>query len=271
MIDRLRISGIAAILAVAAFGISACDNTAADAGDDTSVVRGAIDACVSAAPVVIETREETPGPVAPGISKIYFVTVRNADSATCGPATVTFSPDSFHFFSVTAQPNNVGGVAPGATVQFRVTVTSDPSVGATTTVVGFTIIKSSSTNTATARGSVTYVTTFDNPTGCNRHRDPAPVPQGTVVTYKVTVRNVDNSQCGLDTFTLTPTPPNRFENVTTDGPFGIAPQGSATFTFTVQAVALPPGSPLTQCFTVSGAHHTTADLTATDCVRYRTR
>src|SRR5262249_34930129 len=151
---------------------------------------------------------------------------------------------------------------------------SDPSVGATSTVIGFTVIKSSSTNTSTARGSVTYVTTFDNPTGCNRqrpaiavdNRDPAPVPQGTVVTYKVTVRHVDNRQRGLDTFTLTPAPASRFVTVTTDGPFGITPQGSATFTLTVQAVAVPPGSPLTQCFTVSGAHH--GDLTATDCVRY---
>jgi len=278
MIENLRASAIAATLSVAAIGISACGNTGPEGGDDISVVRGALDACVSAAPVVVETREETPGPVAPGISKVYFVTVRNADSATCGPATVTFTPDSFHFFSVTVQPNNVGGVAPGSTVQFRVVVTSDPSVGAATTVIGFTIIKSSSA-TATTRGSVTYVTTFDNPTGCNRqrpaiavdNRDPAPVPQGTVVPYKVTVRNVDNSQCGQDTFTLTPAPPARFETVTTDGPFCIVPQGSATFTLTVQAVAVPPGSPLTQCFTVGGAHHTTADLTATDCVRYRTQ
>ena len=262
----------------AALGLGACGNDNSGGGDDVAVVRSALDPCVPGTPVIVETREETPGPVAPGISKVYFIVVRNTDSATCGPASVTFTPDSFHFFSTVVQPNTAGGVGPGATVQFRLTVTSDPSVGAATTVIGFTIIKNSSA-TATTRGSVNYVTTFDNPTGCNRqrlaiavdNRDPPPVPQGTVVTYKVTVRNVDNRECGLDTFTLTPAPPSRFENVTTDGPFGIFPQGSATFTLTVQAVAVPPGSPLTQCFTVSGAHHATADLTATDCVHYRTQ
>jgi hypothetical protein len=277
---KLRVSAIAPFAAIAlSLSLGACANDASSGGgDDITVVRGALDPCIPGTPVIVSTTEETPGPVAPGISKVYFVVVRNTDSATCGPATVTFTPDSFHLFSTVVQPNSVGGVGPGSTVQFRFTVTSDPSVGATTTVVGFTIIKNSSA-TATTRGSVTYVTTFDNPTGCNRqrpaiavdNRDPAPVPQGTVVTYKVTVRNVDNRECGLDTFTLTPDPPNRFETVTTDGPFGIVPQGSATFTLTVQAVAVPPGSPLTQCFTVSGAHHPAPNLTATDCVRYRTQ
>jgi len=263
----------------AALSLAACGtDNAGGAGEEIAVVRGALDACVPGTPVIVQTTEETPGPVAPGISKVYFVVVRNTDSATCAPASVTFTPDSFHLFSTVVQPTTVSGVGPGSTVQFRLVVTSDPSVGATTTVIGFTIIKNSSA-TATTRGSVTYVTTFDNPTGCNRqppaiavdNRDPAPVPQGTVVTYKVTVRNVDNAECGQDTFTLTPAPASRFVTLTTDGPFTIFPQGSATFTFTVQAVAVPPGSPLTQCFTISGAHHTTANLTATDCVRYRTQ
>jgi hypothetical protein len=274
---KIRIPAIIAfVVGTSTFG--GCGNENSSIDDDITVVRGALEPCVPGTPVIVETREETPGPVAPGISKVYFVVVRNTDSATCGPASVTFTPDSFHFFSTVVQPSTVGGVGPGSTVQFRLVVTSDPSVGATTTVIGFTIIKNSSA-TATTRGSVTYVTTFDNPNGCNRqrpaiavdNRDPAPVPQGTAVNYRVTVRNVDNRECGLDTFTLTPAPPVRFETVTTDGPFGIVPQGSATFTLTVQAVAVPPGSPLTQCFTVSGQHHTTADLTATDCVRYRTR
>ena len=277
MTKQLHAPAIITLLA-SALCAGACGNESPGAGDDISVVRSALDPCVPGTPVIVETREETPGPVAPGISKIYFVVVRNTDSATCGPASVTFTPDSFHFFSTVVQPNTVNGVGPGSTVQFRLTVTSDPGVGATTTEIGFTIIKTSSA-TATTRGSVTYVTTFDNPTGCNRqrpaiavdNRDPPPVPQGTVVTYKVTVRNVDNRECGQDTFTLTPAPPNRFENVTTDGPFVIFPQASATFTLTVQAVAVPPGSPLTQCFSVSGQHHATADLTATDCVRYRTQ
>jgi hypothetical protein len=277
MAKKLHAPAIITLLA-SALCAGACGNESPGAGDDISVVRSALDPCVPGTPVIVETREETPGPVAPGISKVYFVVVRNTDSATCGPASVTFTPDSFHFFSTVVQPSTVAGVGPGSTVQFRLTVTSDPGVGATTTEIGFTIIKNSSA-TATTRGSVTYVTTFDNPTGCNRqrpaiavdNRDPPPVPQGTVVTYKVTVRNVDNRECGQDTFTLTPAPPNRFENVTTDGPFVIFPQASATFTLTVQAVAVPPGSPLTQCFTVSGQHHATADLTATDCVRYRTQ
>jgi hypothetical protein len=87
----------------------------------------------------------------------------------------------------------------------------------------------------------------------------------------VTVRNVDNRECGQDVFRLVPDPPSRFETVTTDGPFLIFPQGSAVFTLTIQAVAVPPDQPLQQCFTVSGDHHATANLTSSACVRYRTQ
>jgi hypothetical protein len=268
-----------AVPVLVAFGLGACGNEQGTGSEEIGVVHSALDPCVPANPVVTEVKEETPGPVAPGISKIYFVTARNADSATCGPATVTFTPDSFHLFSIVAQPSSAGGVAPGATVQFRVTVTSDPSVAPGSTTIGFTIIKNAATSTTTVRGSLVYTTTFDNPTGCNRqrpaiavdNRNPPPVGQGVPVTYHVTVRNVDNGQCGQDVFSLAPTPPpNRFETFTTDGPFTIFPQGSAVFTVTIQAVAVPPSSPLTQCFTVSGTHHATSDLTASDCVTYTT-
>jgi len=153
---KIRIPAIIAfVVGTSTFG--GCGNENSSIDDDITVVRGALEPCVPGTPVIVETREETPGPVAPGISKVYFVVVRNTDSATCGPASVTFTPDSFHFFSTVVQPSTVGGVGPGSTVQFRLVVTSDPSVGATTTVIGFTIIKNSSA-TATTRGSVTYVT-----------------------------------------------------------------------------------------------------------------
>lgn len=276
--NGIRFWSVVTMVGAAAW-LAGCADTAPPAADDDPVVvvRGALDPCVAAPPVVVETREEQPGPVAPGISKIYFVTVRNADSATCGPSTITFTPDQFHFFSIVPQPSTIGGVSPGATAQFRVVVTADASVPPSTTVLGYTLIKGPITTTA--RGSLTLTVTFDNPNGCNRQRlaiaidnpDPPPVPQGTVVPYHVTVRNVDNRECGQDVFRLVPDPPNRFETVTTDGPFLIFPQGSAVFTLTVQAVAVPPGQPLQQCFTVSGDHHATANLTSSACVRYRTQ
>ena len=49
--------------------------------------------CTLAAPVVTEVREENPGPVAAGVTKIYHVQVRNANSTGCAPATLTFIPD----------------------------------------------------------------------------------------------------------------------------------------------------------------------------------
>jgi hypothetical protein len=149
----------------------------------------------------------------------------------------------------------------------------------TTTVIGFTIIKSSWGGTNTTRGSITFTTTLDNPLGCNRqrpaiqvdNRDPAAVTPGTTVTYRATVRNVDNRECGQDVFTLAPNPaPPANETFTTDGPFTIVPQGSATFTVTIRAT-VPAGTTLQQCFDVTGQRHPAPNLSASDCVRYRTR
>jgi hypothetical protein len=238
-------------------------------------VQGALDACVPGAPVITSITEEQPGPVAPGISKVYFVQVRNGDSATCAPATITFVPDSFQFFSIVAQPSSIGGVAPGSTAQFRVTVTSDPSVAPGTTSIGFTVV--SLPGGTSTRGSLTYVVTLDNPTGCNRqppaisidNNQPPPVPPpGSPVTYRITIRNVDNAQCGPDTFQIVPFSLHLF-TTTVNGPFTIPPQGSATFTFTITPqVALASGFSLTEGFTVLGQRHL-GNLIVNGSVLYR--
>jgi hypothetical protein len=269
------------VVAASALSLVACGNVDGDGGNEAlSAVSSAVTACTVAAPVVTQVKEEQPGPVAPGTSKVYFVTASNADSTGCAPSTFSFVPDSFHLFSIVAQPNNVGGVSPGATVQFRVTVTSDPSVAPGTYAIGFTIVNNAGAAGSTSvRGSLTYVATFTNPTGCNRqpvqlaidNADPAAVAPGTTVTYHVTARNIDNPACGQDTFTLTPNPPPAGVTVATNGPFAIAAQsGSAVFTLTIHAVE-PAGSTLQECFTVAGAEHPAPSLDGTGCVRYRTR
>jgi hypothetical protein len=271
---RTKIEISTMMLLISSLGLGACTG----AGDDVGVVQSAVDQCVFGAPVVTQTTEETPGPVAPGISKVYFVTVQNTNSSACGPATLNFVPDSFHLFSIVAQPSSAGGVASGATTQFRVTVTSDPSVAVGSYAIGFTVV--SLPGGTSVRGSLTYVATLDNPTGCNRQRvaiaidnaQPPPLPPSVpnpVVTYHVTARNIDNPQCGSDTFHLSPCSLHFF-SVLTDGPFTIAPQGSATFTLTIQAADFfGSGTDVTECFDVFGDHHVTPDLRTTGNVRYR--
>src|SRR3982751_6033510 len=113
-------------MVASSFALGACGT---EADDPIITTRSAVGTCVFGAPVIVETREETPGPVAPGISKVYFVTARNTNSAACGPAQLFFTPDSFMFFRTEVQPTSVSGVGSGATAQFRLVVTSAPSVG----------------------------------------------------------------------------------------------------------------------------------------------
>src|SRR5262249_28548495 len=85
---------------------------------------------------------------------------------------------------------------------------------------------------------------------------PAAVPAGTQVNYRVTVRNVDNAECGLDTFTFVPSSSHFFSFGATNGPLLIAPSGSATFDVFVNSAVGPvmPGT-FTFPFTIVGAHH----------------
>jgi hypothetical protein len=253
-------------------GEQAVDDTGSGGG--VAVVQSALGPCVFGAPVVTATSEETPGGVAPGISKVYFVTVSNGNSAGCAPATLSFVPDSFHLFSIVAQPSSASGVSSGATVQYRVTVTSDPSVATGTYAIGFTVV--SLPGGTSTRGSLTYVATLDNPVGCNRqpaaiaidNDQPPPVPPpGSPVSYHITIRNVDNRACGPDSFTLDPFSLHLF-NVTVDGPFTIAPQASATFTLTISPAVAFTSVDLTEGFTVLGLRHL-GNLVVTGSVRYR--
>jgi hypothetical protein len=269
------------VLAVAAsfLGLGGCGTGETDdrgeASEALTTLQSAVDTCVFGAPVIVETREETPGPVAPGISKVYFVTVRNTNTAACGPAQLFFTPDSFMFFRTEVQPTSVSGVGSGATAQFRLVVTSDPSVGVGSTSIGFTVI---ATGGNFVRGAVTYTVSLDNPTGCNRQRvalsfnaNPPAVPPQTPVVYRVTARNVDNRECGPDTFFLSPFSLH-FVTVTTTGPFVIPPQGSATFDLTITPSDLfGPGSVITEQFTVSGQRHLPPNLSADGTVFYRVR
>jgi hypothetical protein len=266
-------SATLALLALC-LGLPACgDGTA---GQEVGSIQSALDQCVFGAPVVTETREETPGAVAPGISKIYFVTVRNGNSAGCGPATASFVADSFQFFSVVAQPSSIGGIASGATATFRVTVTSDPSVAVGTYNIGFTVV--SNPGGSSVRGSLTYQVTLDNPTGCNRQRvaisidnpAPPPVPPQTAVVYHITARNVDNRECGPDLIFLSAAS-FHFVSISSNGPFTIAPQRSAVFDLTIQASDLfGPGSVIDENFVVAGQQHG-GNLASTGTVRYRVR
>jgi len=262
-------------LLASSIGIGGCGQGETNEAGDTTTLQSAVDTCVFAAPTIVETREETPGPVAPGISKIYFVTARNNNSAACAPAQLFFTPDAFHFFSTSVQPNSASGVSSGATAQFRLVVTSDPSVPEGTTSIGFTITATGGTS---VRGAVNYTVSLTNPTGCNRQRvalsfdaNPPAVPPQTAVVYKVTARNVDNRECGPDTFFLSPFSLH-FVTVTTNGPFVIPPQGSATFDLTIQASDLfGPGSVISEQFTVSGQRHPPPNLSMDGTVFYRVR
>jgi hypothetical protein len=232
----MRFRNSLSVLALASLfgGLVGCGT--GDAEELESVSR-AVESCVVSSPQIVEIREERPGPVAAGITKVYHVTVRNTNSGACGPSTISFVPDAFMFFNIVAQPSSVGGVAPGATASFRVEVTSDASVAEGVYNLGFTVVSNPGGST---RGSLTYEVDFDNPTGCNRQApqfsvspaSPAPVPAGTTITYQVTIRNVDNRECGPDTFTLI-VDFFRFFSISTSGPVTIPAGGSGVITVTV--------------------------------------
>ena len=61
-------------------------------------------------------------------------------------------------------------------------------------------------------------------------------------------------------------------SVTTNGPFVIPPQGSATFDLTIQASDLfGPGAVITEEFTVFGQRHLPPNLSMNGTVVYRVR
>ena len=276
MRKRMKIYLSAPLVFASCLPFAACGGEAETEAAAVSVQRALV-ACTFGTPAVTEVREESPGPVAPGIAKIYFVTIRNGAGAGCDPATLIVVPDSFHLFNIVAQPGSAGGVAPGATATFRVTVTSDPSVAVGTYPLGFTAVADPGGNSA--RGSLVYQVSLDNPVGCNRQRpaiaidnpDPPAVPAQTAVVYHVTVRNVDNRECGPDTLHLSPFSLH-FVSVVASGPFNIAPQGSAVFDLTIQASDLfGPGSVITEPFDLLGDRHQGVDLRSTGTVTYRVR
>lgn len=259
-------------LLVCSLAFAACSGQGADENVATS--EKALETCTFQPPVITEIRAEQPGPVAAGVRKIYQVTVQSANSAACGPVTLTFTPDSFHLFTITPQPVSVAGVGANGTAVFRVEVTSDPSVAEGVYDLGFTIV--GTPGGETVRGSLSYEVNFDHPTGCSRQApqatvtptSPAPVPAGTAQTYQVTVRNIDNPECGTDTFSLIPDSFHLF-SVVSNGPLPVAPQGSATFTVTATSDASVPPGTVDLGFTIVGSHH--GSLTNRGSVRYSVR
>jgi hypothetical protein len=261
----------ATLLGSLVLAIAGCSDAATGERVDTAV--SALDSCIFGTPVITAATAENPGPVAAGIHKIYDVTVHSTDSLACAPATVTFVPDSFHLFTVSSQPTSQAGVGPNGFANFRVDVVSDPSVPEGVTNIGFTI--DSLPGGTSVRGSVVYEVNFENPVGCNRQppqiavvpTNPVPVASGTPVSYQVTVRNIDNPECGPDTFVFVPSV-RHFFTFTANGPFVIAPQGgSAVFSATVNVApgATGPGT-FDLPFTIVGNRH--GALTSTGSVRY---
>jgi hypothetical protein len=261
-----------AALLVSAMVVAACSGEGA--GEKVTSSENALETCTFQTPVITEIRAEQPGAVAPGVRKIYHVTVRSTNSAACGPVTFTFVPDSFHFFTISAQPSSVAGVGADGSASFRVEVTSDPSVAVGVYDLGFTIV--GTPGGESVRGSLTYEVTLDNPTGCSRQApqlsvtpaSPAPVPAGTAQTYQVSVRNLDNPECGTDTFSLIPDSFHLFSLVS-NGPFPIASQGSALFTVTANSDASVTTGTFALGFTVVGSHH--GSLTNRGAVQYSVR
>jgi len=231
------------VFVTSVLGFSGCDGGAAP--EEYGSIQSALEQCVLQAPAITEVREESPGAVAAGISKIYHVTVRNSNSAGCAPATLTFTPDSFMFFSTVVQPSTISGVSSGSTASFRAVVTSDASLPEGVTNIGFTIISTGPVGGATTvRGSLRYEIDFDNPVGCNRQvpqvevspSSPPPVAGGTPVLYHVTVRNVDNRECGPDTFSLSMSF-TRFIFPTFGPPLSIGANGSGVIDVTITSAA----------------------------------
>ena len=268
MLNKCRFPIVAPLLFLS-FAAAGCGD--AQVGEDVSRQRSALQECALGDPEVVEVRQENAGAVAPGTSKIYFVTVRNTSSQSCAPATVSFVPDAFMFFSASAQPNSVGGVSSGATAQFRVEVDSDPSVEEGLYDIGFTIVSSPGGSTT---GALEYEVDLSDPFQCNRQRpqfsvQPStaqPVPPGTPQTYRVNVRNIDSPQCGPDTFEIAAEDVEGFE-VQGGGAAAIPPNGSADFELVVTSDAeLAPGV-YDIGFTVEGSRH--GELTNSGNLRYQ--
>lgn len=263
----LRKLSIATLVAPVLF---ACGEAGMDEHYDTT--QDLLEQCVTASPVITEIREELAGPVAPGVSKTYFVVVRNASSAACAPATLSFIPDAFQFFGASAQPSSIQGVAPGATATFRVQVTSDPSVQEGVYDIGFTVV--GQPGGTSVRGSLPYEVDLDNPTGCNRQppqisvtpSSPAAVPAGTVQNYTVTLRNIDNPQCGSEVFSVIPDSFRLF-SLSTSGPVTIPAGGSATVTLSASSASQVTAGTYALGFTVVGNRH--GSLTSRGSVSYR--
>jgi hypothetical protein len=252
------------------------------------------------APTVVQTWEEQPGAVAPGVTKIYYIKIKNVNPKGCAPAGVMLeAPEqAMPRWSATAQPQlpddlpwvgRISGIAPGATAQFRMTVTADWSmtdepwnVGPFPLTFYLYLLDSEGMPIAGNSGEVTHTITFDSPTGCNRqapvisidNADPTPVALGTPVEYHVTVRNVDNRLCAWDQFKLTPKPTSLAE-VTVDGDWygtpginWILPGGSMVYTVTIKGTTMKRGQTLNEYFTVTTPHRPSY-LGATGSVRYR--
>jgi hypothetical protein len=249
MIMKAKLAALVTFV-LSLFTLVACSAGVDETGEEYGSVRLAQQACTLAPPVITEVREENPGPVAPGITKIYHVQVRNANSTGCAPASLTFIPDSFMFFSIVVQPQTISGVASGTVANFRVAVTSDQSLPEGVTDIGFTIVANNPAGGATtARGSLRYEIDLDNPVGCNRQVpqaevaivSPSPVPPGGTINYRVTVRNVDNRECGPDTFFIGTQNPRFFTITITPLQLTIPAGSSGTFDISVTSVA---GSPI---------------------------
>jgi hypothetical protein len=266
---------------VALLGFTGCGGGADGVDEDYGALQSAQEVCTLAAPVVTEVREENPGPVAAGVTKIYHVQVRNANSTGCAPASLTFIPDSFMFFSIVAQPSTIGGVASGTVANFRVAVTSDQSLPEGVTDIGFTLVANNPTGGATsARGSLRYEIDFDNPVGCNRQLpqveiatvSPTPVPRGGTINYRVTVRNVDNRECGPDTFSLGFDFIRFFTITVTPSTITIPAGGSGTFEVSASSLAEFIGPGVRELgFNVFGQRHVNAGLIPRAFLRYEVR
>jgi hypothetical protein len=264
-----------------ALGFTACGGGVESVDEDYRSQQSALEVCTLASPVVTEVREETLGPVAAGMTKIYHVQVRNANSTACAPATLTFVPDSFMFFSIVPQPQTIAGVASGTTANFRVAVTSDPSLPEGVTDIGFTIVANNPSGGATTtRGSLRYEIDFDNPVGCNRQLpqaevqivSPTPVARGGTINYRVTLRNVDNRECGPDSFAIGFDFARFFALGVNPTSMTINAGSSASFAVTVSSDPTFIGPGVYQLgFNVFGQRHVNAGLVTHGFLRYEVR
>ena len=277
---KAKLAALAAFV-VALLAFTACGGAVEGVDEDYGSTESAQVVCTLAPPVVTEVREENPGPVAAGVTKIYHVQVRNANSTGCAPASLTFIPDSFMFFSIAVQPQTIGGVGSGSVANFRVAVTSNDTLPEGVTEVGFTVVANNPTGGATnVRGSLRYEIDFDNPVGCNRQLpqievqtvSPTPVPRGGTINYRVTVRNVDNRECGPDSFAIGFDFARFFALGVTPTSITIPAGSSATFAVTASSDPIFIGPGVFQLpFRVFGQRHVNAGLIASGFLRYEVR